>query len=437
MKAKTLKKLNDKIPDFIKIIISKPIRYMLINNNVFKNEYRRIIEFKSLNNQEREKIQFDNLKKILCYAFENTIYYKKIFSSIGFNPYNMKSLSDIKKIPLIAKEDIIQNENSIISKEKLDYYIATTGGSTGKPLKILLEKESIYKEKAFIYSYWSNLGYDYKKSKLVTFRGVNFYNKIKKINPIYNEILLNPFILNEKNISDYIKIINKFKADYIHGYPSAIYNFCKLIYMNNLKLDVKIKGVFFISENVYKNQREFIEEVLNCKTLSFYGHSERAVFAEEYNEKYTFNDLYGYSEVVNINGEKRIVCTGFLNKKMPLIRYLTDDYVEGEEGKYAIVGHRSQNYLIGKNNEVISMAAMEFHSNVFSKIRFYQFEQNEKGKVVFNIVEENKLISEDIEKINYELKKKFDDIIEYEIRFVNKPKLTSRGKFNLLIQNIK
>ncbi|QAS62028.1 hypothetical protein [Clostridium septicum] len=101
---------------------------------------------------------------------------------------------------------MLDNFDSLVSTEEIDNYVAYTGGSTGKPLKILLDTNSIYKEKAFVYNYWSKFGYDYNSSRIVTLRGLEFNNKIYKYNPIDNQIILNPFTLNEGNIEEYVKL---------------------------------------------------------------------------------------------------------------------------------------------------------------------------------------------------------------------------------------
>ena len=53
-----------------------------------------------------------------------------------------------------------------------------------------MDNSSIYRERAFVYNHWASLGFDFKKSKLMTFRGIEVKNKIYKLNPIYNEVIL-------------------------------------------------------------------------------------------------------------------------------------------------------------------------------------------------------------------------------------------------------
>lgn len=438
MKGKLVKRINDNMPSLLKKALMKPIRYKVINNNNFKLMIDEIDSFKVLTNKEKDEIHFDKLKKTLIYAYEHTAFYKEFFDNNKFNPYEFSDYNEFKRLPYIDKKIVIDNFEKLVSDEKVDYYEAFTGGSSGKPLKILLDTDLAFKERAFIYKYWENIGYDYKKSKLLTLRGVEFGNKLYKYNAVDNQIMLNPFKLNNDNILSYVKVIDKFSPEFIHGYPSAIYNMCKILKRNNLKLKKSIKGVFFVSENVEKYEKDFIEEFFNCKSMIFYGHSERAVFAEMFDDSYSFNNLYcdvdlKYDEEENVY---KIITTGLLNKKMPLIRYMPDDKVIVNNDKVMIYGHWDKELLIGKNGEKISIASINFHNNIFNKIKLYQFEQFEKGKVVINIVEDEKLTKSDFKLISDELNKKVKDILEYEFNIVNEISFTNRGKFKKIIQHI-
>lgn len=181
---------------------------------------------------------------MLIHAYEHTVYYRNLFNQTNFDPYRFESFEELSSIPLLTKELIESNFEDIQADDVLDSYVGETGGSTGKPLRVLLERASIYKEKAFIYHFWAKYGYDYKKSRVATFRGVDFNGKITKINPLYSEIILNPFILAEKNVDIYVSKINRFGAEFVHGYPSAISNFCRLLNKNNIKLKKPVKAVF-------------------------------------------------------------------------------------------------------------------------------------------------------------------------------------------------
>ena len=274
---------------------------------------------------------------------------------------------------------------------------------------------------------------------MITLRGLEFKDKFYKYNPIDNQIILNPFMLNEETIYKYIRVINKFKPEFIHGYASAIYNLCRIIEKKNIKIKVKLKGVCFVSENVNKYEREYIENILGCKSNIFYGHSERAVFAEWIDNSYKFNQLYTHVQFIPTDEEYiyRIAVTGLINRKMLLINYMPDDTVEIRNNEIMIHGHWDKELLIGKNNQRISMAAINFHNKVFSKIKMYQFEQFNPGMVILNIVEDEKLTKNDKEVIVNIINTKLKNIIDVEINVVKEIPLTKRGKYNKIIQHIK
>ena len=214
-------------------------------------------------------------------------------------------------------------------------------------------------------------------------------------------------------------------------------NLCKILKEGSLTLSCRIKGVFIISEELNINDKKFIEDFFKCKTLSFYGHSERAVFSEEYDSNYTFNELYGYTELIPTNEENtyNIVCTGFLNKKMPLIRYRTDDYVIVKDNKTMIKGRESSLYLIGNNDEKISLASKVFHNFTNEKIRAYQFIQNQKGIADVNIISD-RLEPKEISRMEKELNNNLRGSVQLKIKKVDTLILTNRGKKKILIQKI-
>lgn len=86
---------------------------------------------------EQRKEQLEILKKTLIYAKNNVPYYQELFTKINFNPEEMDSFDDIKKIPVLTKKDIFDIGEKIYSTEDIPYYTAYTGGSSGKALKCL------------------------------------------------------------------------------------------------------------------------------------------------------------------------------------------------------------------------------------------------------------------------------------------------------------
>ncbi|WP_319480770.1 hypothetical protein [uncultured Draconibacterium sp.] len=435
-----LKTVRDNMPEFLKVVANPLIRNRLINNPHFKECFQFLEERESRTQNEILEFQFTQLKNITTHAKNNVPYYNKLFKKAGFNPEKMNSFDDIKVVPYLTRELIQENFDQLISEKKVNggYYQASTGGSSGSPLKVLLDYNSIFMENAFIYFYRKALNYTFS-DKIVTFRGVKFDNTYYKLNPMYNEMLFSPFRLSAKTISLYLEKMNSYKPMYLHGYLSSIHFFTKLLSENNLKPNYKLKGIFLISENIDNEKREYIEDYFNIKSSTFYGHSERCIIAREVLPKtYEFDPYYGYTELPdNENGTQTIVGTGFLNKTMPLIRYKTDDSAQKVEGGYKIVGKwKSNDGIYGKNMEYISHASFNLHNQVLKNVLNYQFIQNEKGKVKILIVPNAKFETQEIPKIQHEFAKKTKGVIEFSVEVVDKLELSPRGKLDQFKRSI-
>ena len=256
---------------------------------------------------------------------------------------------------------------------------------------------------------------------------------------MHNEVIFSPFKLSNLTIYKYIEKIINFKPQYLNGYLSSLYLFAKLLRENDVKLKLKLKGIFLISENIDNSQRNFVEDYFCVKSSTFYGHCERCVIAEEEgNDLYKVSPFYGYTELIKQTNGYEIVGTGFLNRTMPLIRYKTGDICKKENDLIAIQGRwNGDEYLLGSNNEKIVHAAFNFHSEVFKNITNYQFFQEEKGKSELLLIVNKHFNSSELEFIRNEIDKKTKGVIDFNIKVVDSLLLSPRGKFKRFISGIK
>lgn len=437
MNKQILKNIRDNLPEPLKLISAPLFRNKLLKNIQYLKYERILEERENLSLDEVQAHQFRELQAILIHSCQNIPFYKKLFNDSNFNPYEIKYCDDIDVLPFLTKEIIRENFNNLISSQKIPggHYIATTGGTTGEPLKVLLDYDCVFKENAFVNHFRKKIGYK-KNDLLATFRGIEFGDRLWEFNPMQNEIIFSPFKISQKTLLTYLSKINSIKPSFLNGYLSALYYFAKLLSENNLKLDNQIKGIFLISENIDLNQRLFLEEFFQAKTLPFYGHSERCIIAEEIKpNEYKFDPYYGYTEFIqNEDDSLTIVGTGFLNKTMPLIRYKTDDICHPVGHLFSIDGRwKSNEGLYGMNGEFFTHAAFNFHSEIFKNVTNYQFVQHDKGKADLLIVVNQAFNFSEIELMKKEIDKKTRGVMEFDIRIVENLILSERGKFKMFI----
>jgi phenylacetate-coenzyme A ligase PaaK-like adenylate-forming protein len=435
-----LKTIRDDMPEPLKLLTAPVFRNKLIKNEEFRNYYSLLVARESLGPGEKKEYQFLQLKDILTHSYRNVPYYHDLFDKVSFDPLKFSDFDQVKKIPFLTRELVTANFDRLISREeaKNGYYSASTGGSSGLKLNFLLDYDSIYKENAFIYYFRRRLGYDFK-DRMVTFRQVGLGEKSWKFNPMHNEMIFTPTKLSKHSIIDFVKRINKFKPDYLNGYLSAIWYFAKLLEEYDISIDFNLKGIFLISEIPDKLQRKFVEEFFKTRSMTFYGHSERCVIAEEVvRDGYKFDPYYGFTEKIHVEDNKyEIIGTGFLNRTMPFIRYKTDDLCFSGDEYCSIEGKRSSTSgLYGINNRFLPHTSLLLRDPVYRNITTYQYVQKEMGRADLLIIVNKDHKPEDIVPIKKELDNQMEGAIDLQIKIVENLILSPRGKYQMFISNV-
>ncbi|PHS34472.1 MAG: hypothetical protein COA92_00835 [Sulfurovum sp.] len=267
---------------------------------------------------------------------------------------------------------------------------------------------------------------------------------------VSNTIHFSPLHLNSSTISKYVQKLNELKPLFFHVYPSNLLFLIDNMMEQNLKLKYQLRTIFLVSEGYTNKDIERIKTFFNCEVTSFYGHSERILFLESISQDvdiYQIDKRYGFFELVDDNKHQivennisgTIVGTTFDNYAMPLIRYETDDitqYLDYKIGTTSMIDSlRNQVYLEGKNHINISVTNFTL-SHFTNKIHTWQLYQDQPGKVDILIVPKKDFTHEDKEKILSYMNTLIGDILECDLKLLNHPLLTPRGKMSKINKKI-
>ncbi|WP_341702810.1 phenylacetate--CoA ligase PaaK [Ferrovibrio sp.] len=80
-------------------------------------------------------LQLTRLQKTLKHAYDNVAHYRRKFDSVGIRPEDVRSLSDLAKLPFTTKQDLRDNypfDMFAVPREKVAR-IHASSGTTGKP----------------------------------------------------------------------------------------------------------------------------------------------------------------------------------------------------------------------------------------------------------------------------------------------------------------
>ncbi|MFC2088975.1 phenylacetate--CoA ligase family protein, partial [Calditrichota bacterium] len=382
-------------------------RHWLWDSKEFQNYFDFLQKSQWWSLEELKNYQLEQLKELVKFVYEKVPYYQRSFKEKRLKPSDIKTLDDLQLLPLITKEEVREHIDEFIPVcvDKSNLKMWVTGGTSGIPLTMYLD--SFYSsmiEEAFSLRQRVWAGYKQYDRKMNLRRdtgGFHPYNKCWDYYNKENELVLNSHEMAEKNMVEFVKVINKFRPIWLVGFPSGLEVFARFIKRNNIDLP-PIKAIFSGSEALYPNQRDFIESGFNSTLFSGYGMSERVVDAIECEQHsgYHYNMEYGILELLDENNEPIkepgisgvVVGTGFHNNVMPLIRYQMFDVAVYADKKCACNRNlplvksfkgRIREYFVGRTGKLVPLQLIwSGRQPVWSKIQEMKYFQEREGKVV-------------------------------------------------------
>ncbi|WP_298880744.1 phenylacetate--CoA ligase family protein [uncultured Polaribacter sp.] len=406
----------------------KKIIYILGQNHrnpTLKTNYEFLKKSEKWPLEKLEEYQLKKLQKLLNTAYNHSEFYRLKYDELKVDINDIKSLEDLKKIPVTTKNDLINFTDKIQTNLKFKKtFLATTSGSSGESLRFFRDEHADSFNRASIergYSWfgikpWERNGY---------FWGFNF-SASKQIKNKFLDFLQNRFRIfsyEEKALKSFIK--KSKKAKYIHGYSSMIYHTAVLINKLNLSKPKNIKLIKGTSEKVFDSYKPEIKKAFGIDIISEYGATESGIIAFECKNGNMHLNMEG---VVVEQVDDEILVTNLQMLSFPIIRYKLGDYISlaprdkkcscGKEHLILeeVTGRIGEN-VYGFKNTYPSLYFYYIFKNLSKKegvFLNYQVIQNKEGNLVFliegkiNIDVEKKLINEIVKyfkkDINFEIK---------------------------------
>lgn len=410
---------------------------------VYSKRSSDILLYQEMNELKKRRFIFERVKKITIHAYENVEFYNKFYNSKNFTPKSLKRFDDLNSIPIITKADLQKYNLNERSFSFVESFTENTGGSTGKPLELLIEPSSVGHEWSHMHKVWGRIGFNPSDLRIV-FSGRSSIENVIQYDSARHQINVDIYKGWQLIADKLLESFDYYKPTYLHGYPSAIFDF--VLWLETKKhpllkvFNKKIDGLMLGSEFPNPILREKVELALNCKSVSWYGHTERAVLAYETNEKgiYSPFQTYGYAEAVEINDETKLVATSYYNYAHPLIRYNTEDGIKqlGEQsilGAFEISKGRDGDFILDSGGNKIFLTGLIFgrHHKLFDYCSSIQVSQPSPGIAVILFVTRSGKLNEP--------EKLFDNQnveITFSFKEITQPFKTKSGKTPLLVGKI-
>ena len=344
-------------------LVSAYIAYPIAERRENRNIRVKLAELRQhyrLPYEQRLAVARDRLVNILHHAQNTVPYYQELFARQGFDPEKVrKDIAYLNNLPYLTK-DIIREQGERMLSSSLDgirHHACKTGGSTGLSTVIYYDQEAADHSAAVTLYARERIGKRKYKSELHF--ACRFPDPEVPQWPTREDFKC--FAMNRSNIffdriddeglEEIWQKLKRRKPYLVHEHPSTIYALA--CYIEKKYRSGKTFEVFESSgELLQPYMRETIASILRCRVVNRYGLAELGVMAYELNGEaggLQVLESEGWPEHRKIDDGHELVFTGFRNRLMPLIRYVTGDRAEVVQNH----NNMSLSNVVGRIHDVV------------------------------------------------------------------------------------
>ena len=368
--------------------------------------------------------------------------------------YKKYEFDNLELLPILEKSDIINHLDDIKTIAEKEGLVSLTGGTTGASMKVIYTNDDVHERFAILDHFRAQHGYKLGE-KTAWFSGKNLISEAdinKGLCSHYDFInkirFYSTFHINERNFDIYWKSLNKFKPKFIVGFPSSVYEVCKIADSKGLHLTHKVKVFFPTAETVLPEHREVINRVMGCKLVDQYASSEGAPFILECEAgNMHIHPLTGIFEVVNEDmqpaQEGEILVTSFITHGTPLIRYRIGDRIKlASSDKICKCGSifplvekiegRSTDYILSPTHGKVNLGNISNSTKNINGIIKFQVIQHTPETVQVLIVTSQDFNYSEKTKFIAALTERLGDQLEITTKIVDDIPTEKSGKFRIV-----
>lgn len=418
--------------------------------------YRKAIRHQYLSEDELSELAWKKTLDLLNYAYLNVSWYNQRFNCIGLNPKDITKPEHFKQVPILTRKELAGNYELFISKQANpgSLKISTTGGSTGTPLKIGMQKNGIRElQKWQMYSWWgltpgTNMASIYRGVPVAGIKKIalNLINWPQKV------IRMDATQMTKEKIEEFIQQSNKIKPKLIHGYVGAVDGIADYVLENKITIPAP-EVVWVTAAPVNAIQEEKISLAFHAPVCDQYGCSEVYFIAAECPHK---QGLHIFSDAVKVeilNDDNKPVPTGEYGKivltnldefHFPLIRYENGDSGRLLKSKCScgrslplmdkVKGRISDNIILPDGTVLAGEYLTTIFDDFTEDVKQFQIIQKKNNSIVVKLVFKQEENANKI--INYtkaEMQKRIKKQVELDVQKVGFIE-SKKGKLQFIIK---
>lgn len=362
---------------------------------------------------------------------------------------------EISRWPLLEKAQVQPHPESFCSMGKAISIGATTGGTSGAPLRLWRSMRAIAFEQAAIDHMMRKLGADPREARCAVLRTDSIKDPSDFTPPYWifaaggQRIVFSSSHLNAATLAAYAEAFSRFQPDILLGYPTSLEALCVLL--EDAGRTLKIPRALCSSEVLHEQVWGLAKDRLGCSLLDYYGQAERVAFAYA-TQRASYRFLPGYAFVefhpVSEEGDDvdyEIVGTSLSNLAMPLIRYRTGDLIRlpaawgSAELEQLSLGLRTFPGVMGRDSDIllspegVKITGISHFQRDLRDVRRIQVIQEAVDHVRVLVLPKGEFQGADRERLLHSARSKLPSSMRLDIEAVDVLERTALGKTPFVI----
>jgi phenylacetate-CoA ligase len=362
--------------------------------------------------------------------------------------------------PLLVKENLRHDLEAFTTGNQWLSAPATTGGTSGVPLRVLRSLEAIVFEQATIDRVIQSLGVDARVARTAVLRGDNPRDIVVSPNPECEVIsdgrimTLSANAVTHTSVEYIANTLEKFAPELLCAYPSALETLAR--YLRDTGRRLAIPSVVTSSEVFRADAWKLVEQMFGCRLADYYGQAERIAFAYAYAPReYRFEHSYSRVEFIPYDGPAipsdgrhrlyEIVGTSFWNGLLPIVRYRTGDLVRlpsswGERELLELsMGLRTFDGVLGRQQELllcpnaVRITGIGCVPHEVENVLRLQVVQEDFDSARIFVLPTEKFTTADAEALLANARARIPGGVSFTMEMANRLERTPRGKTPLIV----
>jgi phenylacetate-CoA ligase len=426
--------------------------------------YLDLKETEWLSRDELEQLQFHKLQRLLQHAYVHVPFYRDAMRAAGVHPLEMTSLDDIRRVPLLSKDDVRRNLYFALfadNHRKREMLKISTSGSTGEPFTTYADRYQL--EVRFAATLrgleWTGWRFGDRQARLWHQTiGMTWLQVLReRLDAVFMRRLFIPaFEIDVDNIEGFIDAIRKHRPVLVDGYAESL-NFLATYVRDGGRPGFSPKAIISSAQGLPDNVRELIETGFDTKVYDKYGAREFSGIAYQCGhspDHHVVDETYIVELLVDdrpaLPGEiGEVVITDLSNFSVPLIRYRIGDLaVAVDESVPCPCGRNLSRIgrIEGRTHAIVYCANgtwlpgalfLHFFKDYEHAVRFFQISQDTRGEFTLKIVKNRRFTESEFESMMRQLRRFVGDDTKIDIEFCAAIPLLETGKRSPIVSTVR